>query len=273
VTRLATFQACDEIASAGLGKFAFIGVYSADLLVPSIPFSMPQLFFVVRFRTPIDDRPKKFKVRIERPGHPNFEIDNTASLSTPITPAPDAKFFQAQAIVRIAPFEITQVGTIRVYVEDELGDNYAGGLRVTEGVHPELRIPQIAGTAGLVAGHFQRLNQLSTDIRQKEACQLLEAMSAFMTHSGLPPTLQFPDSDVRLLLDGKRAHVFFPKPLDYVPAIEIETDGNFDAAEIEMTDEVGFIARFTPSAPPDLVFNYAVSKPPKKTSRKKTAAS
>jgi hypothetical protein len=272
VTRIATFQACDEVAAAGFGKFAFIGIYNADLIVPVLPFVLAQLFFVVRFRTSIDDRPKKLKIRIERPGHQPFEVDNTALLAEPMTLGPEAKFYQFQSVARIAPFEITEAGTIKVFVEDELGDNYAGGLRINVGVHPEAILPQLAATAGLIAGHFARLSQCSTDIRQQAAAQLIEAMSAFMAHSRMPPKLQFPHSDMRLLLDDKRAHIFFSEPLDYEPKVEIEIGGNFDGAEIERVDRIGFIARFTPSAPADLVFNYSVTKPSKKKSPKKKPA-
>ncbi|MCK1682157.1 hypothetical protein IVA87_22745 [Bradyrhizobium sp. 147] len=271
MTRIATVQFCDEVAGAGLGKFAFVGIYQADLIVPVVPFTLPQLFFVTRFRTPVDDRPKKLRVRIERPGHPPFEVDNTALLEEPVvTPGADAKFYQVQMISRIAPFEITELGTVKVFVEDEVGDNYAGGLRLKAGIHPEFAIPQIAGTASLIAGHFSRLAKCSSEIQEQSARQLIEALSAFMLHLQVPPKLQFPDLDLRLLLDDRRAHIFFPEPLDYTPSVEIEPTGNFDEVEIESVDRFGFIIKFAPTAPADLAFNYSLGKQTHKPGRRKS---
>jgi len=269
--RVATFQACDEVANVGLGKFAFIGIYGADLLVPVLPFTLPQLFFVVRFRTAIDDPAKKLKIRIERPGHHPFEVDNTAQIATPPTPGAEAKFFQSQSIVRIAPLEIKEIGTIKVFVEDEHGDNYAGGLRVRVGIHPDMSTPQLALSASLVAAHYQRLSEYPQNIRHLAAAELIEAMSAFMKHSGVAPKLQFPDTDVRFLLDDKRAHVFFAKPLKTpAPKITIEHGGNFDEGEVETANQLGFVAKFEPSAPAVLMFNYSVSESPAKPGLKKT---
>lgn len=253
-----------------MGKYAFIGIYNSDMLVPIIPYTLPQLFFVVRFRTPIDNRPKKFKVRIERPGHPPFELDNTNLLSSPSSPpSKEARFWQVQSIVRIAPFEITEIGTVKVFVEDEHGDNYAGGLRLKVGVHPEASMPQVALTANLVSAQFRRLENSPKRDREKLALQLLAAMSSFIKHSGADLPLQFPDADVRILLDDKRVHVFFPELLEGVPQVAIDSGGNFDEATVETVDQFGFIAKFAPSAPVDLVFNYTVElqlseKPQKK---------
>src|SRR5262245_37632852 len=102
-----------------------------------MPFSMQQLFFVVRFRCTIDDLPTRMAVRIERPGHEPFLLDQSAALPTQISPRPDARFFDAQAIVRLAPFNIEQEGTVRVFVEDEATEHYAGGVRLKIGTHPD----------------------------------------------------------------------------------------------------------------------------------------
>jgi hypothetical protein len=58
-----------------------------------------------------------------------------------------------------------------------------------------------------VVGHYQRIAQYFDSVRLQVAAQLIDALSAFMKHSGVTPQLQFPDADVRFLLDDKRAQV------------------------------------------------------------------
>lgn len=269
MTRLATFQACDQVADAGAGKLAFIGIYSSDLLVPQIPFSLAQLYFVVRFRTPINDRPKKVAVRIERPGHPPFRIDHTPSLNEAVVPeGAGANFFQLQVIAVIQPFEIKEAGTVKVFVEDEIGDNYAGGLRLKAGVVPNEA--NLAGAAGLIAAQYERVSDASHQDRCELAEQLLSSLVSYMRYSSMPPKLQYPDRDVRLLLDERRVHVFFPQPTATIDKVRIEDGENFDSATVEAVDKFGFIVAFEPRAPTDLNFSYVLADSPRP--RRKKAA-
>lgn len=150
-------------------------------MVPVLPFTLAQLFFVVNFRTPINDRPKQVKVRIERPGREPFIVDNSAPLKTPSTPSPDANFYQYQTVARIAPFEIDKEGIVRVFVEDELGDNYAGGLRLKVGIHPELGVPQVALGANLIVGHYKRLANCPIHQISSISLSLMNAIVAAQT--------------------------------------------------------------------------------------------
>ncbi|UFX41722.1 hypothetical protein HAP47_0020640 [Bradyrhizobium sp. 41S5] len=267
MTRLATFQACDEIANAGLGKLAFIGLYSGEMIIPEVPFTLPQFFFIVRFRTPIDDRPTKLAIRIERPGQEPFRIDNTSLLLQGTPPiSEDARFYQIQTIARIAPFEITEPGTVRVFVEDEIGDNYAGGMRIRVGVHPQAALPRLAETANLVAAHYDRksLSDISENLRQELGARLMEAFSATLRHNQIPIGLSFPDLDVRLVLDDKRIRVFLPTPIDPTATeVVVASGGNFDTADVESLDAFGFVVRFEPSAPADAVFAFDLFDKPK----------
>lgn len=275
MTRIATFLACDEVGPVGLGKFAYVGVYGGDLLVPKIPYTLPQLFFIVRFRTPIDDRSKKFRVRIERPGFEPFRPELPDVSSEPPTRNPDANFFQHQAILRIAPFEVREVGIVRVFVEDENGDNYAGGLRLKIGTHPDMAMPQVAHTASLIVAQYERV---SSNDQREIAPQLIEAMSSLMRHVGQPARLQFPNADIRILLDDKSVQVFFPEPLEFSPTIKLLSQNEDYQIEVATIDRFGFIARFYPSAPEELNFEYVLSggdegkAPPTKRRSKKPSA-
>jgi hypothetical protein len=269
VTRVATYDACDNVMNVGLNKLAFVGLYGAEVIVPTMPFTLPQLFFVVRFRTPIDDLPKILRVRIERPNLEPFVQDNTENLAAQtLSQNPDVKFFQSQAIVRIAPFEITEPGTVRVYVEDEKGDNYAGGLRLKVGVLPELQPPQVAAAGTMVVAHYERLKSISPETLGRAAIQLLSAFAQYLTYIGIKPELQVPKADVRIQLDDRRVQVFFPKPMELVPEVTVEGGGNFESAEVISCDEIGCTILFHPSAPVDLVFQYS-EKMPKKPSRQR----
>lgn len=269
MTRVATYQACDNVVAAGLNKLAFIGLYGSEVIVPTMPFTLPQLFFVVTFRTPIDDPPKILRVRIERPNLEPFVQDNTDNL-THLTPSEkqEAKFFQSQTIVRIAPFEISEPGVVRIYVEDEKGNHYAGGLRLKIGVLPELQTPQIAAAGMLVASHYKRLSSISTETLGRAASQLLSAFTQYLTYIGAKPELQAPKADVRIQLDDRKVQVFFPEPRPFIPEVNVESGGNFERAEVISCDEIGCTILFHPSAPVDLVFQYD-EKSPKKPRRQR----
>lgn len=231
-------------------------------MVPSVPFKLEQLFFVVRFRATIDDIPTRLVVRIERPGHEPFLVDQSDALPKNRDHRPDATYFDAQAIVRLAPFEIEAEGTVKIFVEDERGDNYAGGLRLRIGVHPEASMPRIAESVILAAGHYKRLEDTAAPLRQKTAVELVEALTKLVASSGLPTVLSYPDADMRLVIDSQRIQVFFPQPLEEERfTVDIEPSPSFDGVTVESSDQVGFVARFEPSAPPDAAFNYTLTTP------------
>jgi hypothetical protein len=262
VTRIATFQACDQVMDAGLGKLAFIGLYAADMIVPALPFTMPQMFFVVRFRTGIDDKPTKFAIRIERPGHEPFRIDNTPLLSQSVAKTEDAKFNQIQTVVRIAPFETTEEGVIRIFVEDENGDHYAGGLRINIGVHPETVLPTVANTANLVVGHYERFASADDGTKRELAFQLMEAFVASLKHNRALIGLQFPNLDMRLVLDNEHVKVFFPVINEFKKNdLVIAGGGNFETGRVESADQLGCLVKFEPSAPADAAFVLAPVPP------------
>ncbi|MET4240704.1 hypothetical protein [Bradyrhizobium sp. RT10b] len=270
MTRFASYQVCDQVAQGGMGKLAFLGIYGTDILVPSVPFRLEQLFFIVKLRATIDDLPTRLVVRIERPGHEPFLVDQSDALPKNFEHRPDATFFDAQAIVRLAPFEIEAEGTVKVFVEDERGDNYAGGLRLRIGVHPEASMPRIAESVVLASGHYNRLRDTAAPLRQKTAVELIEALTKLVASSGLPTALSYPDADMRLLVDNQRIHVFFPQPLeDERFSVDIEPSPSFDDVTIESADQVGFVARFEPSAPPDAVFNYTLTTPENRSAGRK----
>ncbi len=144
-----------------------------------------------------------------------------------------------------------------MYVEDEHGDNYAGGIRLRVGVHPETRMPQIVGTATLAIGHLSCLANDPIEVRRETALQLLEDIASFIAYSGIPTTLPYPDQDLRLLLDGRRVHVFFPRPRENDSySVEMEPAETFEGCEILKIDRLGFLANFEPAVPSDAAFNY-----------------
>ncbi len=260
MTRIATFLVCDQVAQAGLGKLAYVGLYNGEILLPAIPFTLQQLYFVVSFRTAIGDPPTKFKIRIERPGFPDLEVDHSSRLVSLPSIGPDSRFFQAQAVVQIAPMEFINTETIRVFVEDEIGDNYAGGLRVKTGVHPELSAPQISHLTQLVAAHYERLADSENRVREVSAVKLLNATAAFLKSAGINLVLPNPEQGLNISLDDKRIQVFFPKPLSTVPKITISPSERYSSAIVESVDRIGFVAAFEPTAPSDSLFDYAINE-------------
>ncbi|WP_316158738.1 MULTISPECIES: DUF6941 family protein [unclassified Bradyrhizobium] len=256
MTRLATFFCCDDLAAVAPGKSGYLGVYSNEMIVPALPTTLNQLFFVVRFRTPIHDQPKKMQVRIEWPGHePFFQVQPVA----PINPTKEGVFFQAQAVVRISPFEISKEGVIRVFVEDELTDNYAGGLRVRVGIPPELRLQQLAGGVMLAIGHYARLGSETEQVRERTAVRLIETLSDYLIRAQGSIVLPYPSADIRLVVDHQRLQVFFARPYNTDDlSLDIEPLPNGERVVIEELDRLGFRVKFDPQMPADPEFNYSV---------------
>jgi hypothetical protein len=262
VTRLASFLACDQVASAGLNKLAYIGLYAGEMIVQSFPLVLPQLFFVVTFRTPIEDKPSQFRVRIERPGHEPFLVDGTDSLSAiSVATAPDVTFYQLQNVIPIVPFEMPEAGVVRIFVEHEKGDTYAGGLRIKTGVIPEMHSPQIVWAATMAAAHHQRLLSAESSVQERGAFQLMNALVGFLRNLGIPPTLPAPKEDLRIPIDDKSVRVFYPHPINPTPRVHVEPGPNFDSVTVSDGDDLGFTAHFVPKAPVDQAFSYQFLPP------------
>ncbi len=90
---------CDDVRQEVGGKLSLIGVYNGVMYVPKVPVTLPKLWIVATYSTPIGEPPTNLKVRVLKNAEPLADLDATpeylehlkqlASSSEPIVPIPD----------------------------------------------------------------------------------------------------------------------------------------------------------------------------------------
>lgn len=120
---------CDEIRQEVSGKGIFIGVYSSEMYVPSLPLTLPTFTAFVTFQTPDDMPLSKLIVRlvygediIAEAVFPESELE--AHFSVPPEPSTDPepgafRVFRSSIGMTMAPFVIDKEGILKVRVETE----------------------------------------------------------------------------------------------------------------------------------------------------------
>jgi len=129
------------------------------------------------------------------------------------------------------------------------------------GVLPEQSLPLIGNAGILTAAHFQRVKESHPEYANRLADQLLESFTSHIRVLGQEPRLPAPDQELRVQLDQKHVHVFFPAPIDPPPEVVVESPGETARVSVIFVDELGFIAEFDPAVPPDLAFPFLTSVP------------
>jgi hypothetical protein len=66
--QFATFFLCDDLLVALTGKFTALGIYTGDIVIPTEPFTMPQLVAVFDIQTPIQKPFRSLMLQITLPG-------------------------------------------------------------------------------------------------------------------------------------------------------------------------------------------------------------
>lgn len=124
---------CDDIRQELGGKFTFVGVYGAKLLVPAFPGVLPKLCVVVNMATPSDHPFKDLKFRVLRGDTVMAEgtFDNIAATGELF----EGNHEQVMRVVTHAifsPFKVDGPELVRVQILTEDGEIPAGSLQIDQ---------------------------------------------------------------------------------------------------------------------------------------------
>jgi hypothetical protein len=82
MARQASVLVCDDLLVSMLGKFTTIGIYTADITIPSEPIVANQLVFLFIVETDVDDLFERMTLEVTMPGQPSVKMD------VPLAPPP-----------------------------------------------------------------------------------------------------------------------------------------------------------------------------------------
>jgi hypothetical protein len=132
--RFAVLTVCDDVRTENNGKAIYSGIYNTEIFVEKIPSILPQIYFVVTAVAPKNSIFTRFRVRVERPGLESYfgkDVELPPQLNmAPEAQDPEIQFFRITSVVKIAPFEILEPGRIKVWVENDGPDIYAGSILI-----------------------------------------------------------------------------------------------------------------------------------------------
>ena len=135
---------CDDIRQEIGGKLSYIGVYGAQMFVPSFPISLPKLCLAMSMITPVDTPFRKLAMRILKDDTQLAEgvLDETqlagaveASTDVPADERKD-RILTLQSMFVFSPFQLEGPCTLKVRVETESGELRGVGLRIDQAPAP-----------------------------------------------------------------------------------------------------------------------------------------
>lgn len=248
MTTSAYFIACDDIRHEASGKEILIGVYGDDIIVNSFPASLEHLYFRINVRSPIDERHIVRSVRVERPGLENFEQEFPKKDSIRNRPESDeaVRFFDTYLKFDIGPLTLPKSGRIRVFVETESEEIYAGSLRVVEATEVAPISPRDLVAALGAVNLFARSELLSREDSSKLAVETLTALSKSPIGHVL---IEKPDHVIIGIGDNKFRVLGVGREFTE-GSIQITDVPEGYTWEIVERDQFGGVISFSPSEPP-----------------------
>ena len=131
---------CDDIRHEISGKISYIGVYSNDLIVPSLPVTLPKLCLSVKVVTPADKPLESLTLRILKNEEVLQEIFveeeqlNTASESSEYMTDEERqeRVQSAQFMLVFSPIQFEERCVLKVRVQTEDEELQGIGLRIEQ---------------------------------------------------------------------------------------------------------------------------------------------
>ena len=131
---------CDDIRHEINGKISYIGVYSNDLIVPSLPVTLPKLCLSVKVVTPADKPLESLTLRILKNEEVLQEISveeeqlNTASESSEYMTDEERqeRVQSAQFMLVFSPIQFEERCVLKVRVQTEDEELQGIGLRIEQ---------------------------------------------------------------------------------------------------------------------------------------------
>ena len=131
---------CDDIRHEINGKISYIGVYSSDLIVPSLPVTLPKLCLSVKVVAPADKPLESLTLRILKNEEVLQEISveeeqlNTASESSEYMTDEERqeRVQSAQFMLVFSPIQFEERCVLKVRVQTEDEELQGIGLRIEQ---------------------------------------------------------------------------------------------------------------------------------------------
>lgn len=122
---------CDDIRQEVGAKLSFMGIYTGDMILGSIPAILPKLCIAINFVTPIDDPFESLRIHIFQDGIENPIISTDTITAPPRVDDNDgANLLMAHLMLTMSPFQIESPTALRVVADTERGQLKGRGLRI-----------------------------------------------------------------------------------------------------------------------------------------------
>jgi uncharacterized protein DUF6941 len=118
---------CDDIRTESTGKRIVIGMYEGVLVVPGIPFDIPQLNALIIVRTPADDPIERLSIGVEVPGR--MPQVRPAQIQSVPKGAPGT-LITFEFLLNLGPLTVDTPSLVKVYVTTEREEFLAGTLQI-----------------------------------------------------------------------------------------------------------------------------------------------
>lgn len=250
----ATCIFCDEIRTENTGKLVLVGVYNDFLILPSIPFTLPKLSFMVTLRSPVEKPHRSMEIRVEIPAEedhrePRVKISEAQIIATKKKADPTDPIIETRQYFSIAPFEIKKPGSIKVWVKGDDEEVFGGILNITK-APKTTSAPDIIGLITMMK-NYQRVLEFGNSIQGDVAVEVLNRMLSIADPKFLGNLGDLEER--RTVLSRNTCRVLFKNPMQSLPKIKIK-----ESHKILNVDRFGFDVRF-PKSKTDLPnFEYEI---------------
>ncbi len=127
---------CDDIRSEVGNKFSYMGIYTRELNIPSVPLLLPKLCIVVKVVSDINDPIESVVVRVVMlKDNKEIELITTDSLTMPPSTELQGRDNDSTCVLTqmqfvLSPFQIDEESTLRVKATTEREELLGVALRL-----------------------------------------------------------------------------------------------------------------------------------------------
>lgn len=127
---------CDDIRNEVGNKFSYMGIYTRELNIPSVPLLLPKLCIVVKVVSDINDPIESVVVRVVMlKEHKEIELITTDSLTMPSSTELQGRDNDSTCVLTqmqfvLSPFQIDEESTLRVKATTEREELLGVALRL-----------------------------------------------------------------------------------------------------------------------------------------------
>jgi hypothetical protein len=237
-----TSQFFDDVRFEANGKSIYLGVYQENLIVPSLPTTLPQLLIGVNVRYPLDERHviESIEVQLLEQEPVVFPIAPTEDLSADnrlLEFAP--QLYDRRFIQRLPNVVLDKPGRLRVWVSIDGTKHYAGSLLI------KVAAPEDAVDMGVIMSiitGFAVIQKLSPEDKSGAAIRMFEALAEMVPAEAIA---SFSDAEsIIFQRPDKSFRVFFVPPRDDTQSLQIETTPANLTPVVKNLDRYGFALSF-----------------------------